>query len=204
MAGIMSDEAPQRPELRIVHPPPKARKPVVPNQVLGTIIFILTEAMLFSGFISAYAISKASVPVWPPAGQPRLPVETTAVNTVILLLSGALLWYAGRLYKDRPEAVQRPLLAAGGLGLLFVVGQGYEWVQLLAAGLTLQTSAHAGFFYLIVGVHAIHVLGGLGALLLQARKQMAGTMNADGFWAMRLFWYFVVLLWPLLYWQVYL
>jgi heme/copper-type cytochrome/quinol oxidase subunit 3 len=199
MAGTMNDH-----DLRIVHPPPRPTKPVVPNQVLGTIIFILTEAMLFSGFISAYTISKANVPVWPPVGQPRLPIETTAVTTVVLLLSGALLWYAGRTYKTDPDAARRPMLAAGGLGLLFVLAQGVEWVQLIAAGLTLQTSAHAGFFYLIVGVHALHVVGGLGALLLQVRRHMAGTMNADGFWAARLFWYFVVGLWPVLYWQVYL
>jgi cytochrome c oxidase subunit 3 len=199
MAGIMNE-----PELRIVHPPPRRRKPVVPNQVLGTIIFILTEAMLFSGFISAYTIAKANVPVWPPVGQPRLPVETTAANSVVLLLSGALLWWAGRQYDAAPEKARTPMLAAGALGLLFVLAQGFEWARLLAEGLTLQTSAHAGFFYLIVGVHGIHVVGGLGALLLQVRKLVVGTINADGFWATRLFWYFVVLLWPVLYWKVYL
>jgi len=199
MAGIMSEH-----DLRIVPPPPRRSKPVVPNQVLGTIIFMLTESMLFAGFISAYTISKANVPVWPPVGQPRLPIETTAATTLVLLLSGALLWYAGRVYSKDPDAARRPMLAAGALGTLFVLAQGVEWVQLLAAGLTVQTSAHAGFFYLIVGVHALHVIGGLGALLLQVRRHVGGTMNADGFWAARLFWYFVVLLWPVLYWKVYL
>ena len=199
MAGIMSER-----DLRIVHPPPRPNKPVVPSAVLGTMIFIMTEAMLFAGFISAYAIAKANVPVWPPAGQPRLPIETTALNSVGLLLSGLLMLYAGRVYAANPSKARTPLLASAALGVVFVFAQGFEWVGLIQEGLTLQTSAHSAFFYLIVGIHALHAVGGISVVLWQARHLVRGTMDADAFWATRLFWYFVVLLWPVLYWQVYL
>ena len=54
------------------------------------IIFVATEIMFFAGLMSAHTIAKATVlgGVWPPPGQPRLPVERTAINTAILLLSG--------------------------------------------------------------------------------------------------------------------
>jgi cytochrome c oxidase subunit III len=191
-------------DLRIVHPAPRPNKPVVPNAVLGTLIFIGCEMMLFAGFISAYTISKANVPVWPPVGQPRLPIETTALNSVGLLLSGVLMWYAGRAFAQAPEKAKKPLFAAAALGVLFVLAQGFEWVALLRQGLVVQSSSHAAFFYLIVGIHALHAMGGLTAVLLQGRDLMRGTIDGDAFWATRLFWYFVVLLWPVLYWKVYL
>jgi heme/copper-type cytochrome/quinol oxidase subunit 3 len=199
MARSMSER-----DLRLVHPPPRERKVLVPNQVLGTMIFILTEVMLFAGFISAYAIARTNVPVWPPAGQPRLPIEATGVNTLVLLASGALMFYAGKRFAESADAAKKPMLAAVALGVVFVAVQGFEWAQLLSQGLTLQTSSHSAFFYLIVGMHALHVMAGTLVVLRQARQLWAGTLHPDSFWAGRLFWYFVVLLWPVLYWQVYL
>ena len=51
---------------------------MISNGLFGMLVFVLTEAMLFAGFISAFTIVKASAPVWPPPDQPRLPVEATA------------------------------------------------------------------------------------------------------------------------------
>ncbi|MEZ4234647.1 MAG: cytochrome c oxidase subunit 3 [Myxococcota bacterium] len=81
-----------RGDLRLVHPPPRPRQRAVPNEVLGVTIFILTEVMMFAGFVSAFTIAKAGAPMWPPAGQPRLPLEATAINTIALLISGATMW----------------------------------------------------------------------------------------------------------------
>src|SRR5262245_26746726 len=111
-------------ELRLVHPPPRERRKAVPNEVLGVTIFILAEMMMFAGFISAFTISKAAAPMWPPAGQPRLPFEETAINTVALLLSGAVAWWAGRRFdRTGPRAARGPLLVAIGLGAFFLLFQ---------------------------------------------------------------------------------
>ncbi len=192
-------------ELSMVHPGTRpARRPIVPNAVLGTLIFILTEIMLFAGLMSAFAISKAAAPMWPPPNQPRLPVEATMFNTVALLASAGLLWWAGRRFARDAKSARGPFLAAYALGAFFVAYQGYEWVGLIGEGLTLTTSNHASFFYLVVGIHAVHVVGGLGALTALLRRAYAGTLTADAFWAGRVYWFFVVGLWPILYWRVYL
>lgn len=193
-----------RGELRLVQPPPRERRKAVPNEVLAVTIFILTEMMLFAGFISAFTISKAAAPMWPPAGQPRLPLEETAINTVALLLSGALVWWAGRQFsRVGPRSARWPLIGGIGLGAFFLVFQGFEWAAMLGEGLTLTSSNHGSFFYLIVGLHAIHAVGGLIVLLTMLVRLFGERLTTDGFWAGRLFWYFVVLLWPVLYWQVY-
>ena len=72
---------------------PGRPRQIVSSGVLGMLLFVFTEAMLFAGMISAHAIvkSRAAGQMWPPFGQPRLPVESTALNTAALLASGLIL-----------------------------------------------------------------------------------------------------------------
>ena len=191
--------------LRLVREPEK-REPVLPNAVLGTLFFIIAEAMLFTGFLSGYIVVAANYPpgMWPPPDQPRLPVEVTAVTTSLLLASGVMLWWAGRKFKQSPESASRPMAIAVLLGSIFVGVQGVEWVQLIGEGLTLTSSSFGGFFYVIVGAHALHAIPAILILIRQRSRLSAGTLKPAAFAAARLFWYFVVLVWPALYWTVYL
>ena len=179
------------------------RQPLLPNAVLGMLLFVLAEVMLFAGLISAFLVVKGLAVEWPPVGQPRLPAEETAVNTAALLLSGAVLALAQRRFRAAPLRALRPLIAAVGLGGFFVVFQGVEWVALLREGLTLTSSAHGGFFYLIVGLHALHAVAAILALGWAALRLAEGRLGQETFAAVQVFWYFVVGLWPILYWQVY-
>ena len=178
----------------------------LPNSVLAMIIFIAAEIMFFAALMSAHTIARATVPggVWPPVGQPRLPVGRTAVNTAILLLSGVLLAVASRRARDGYE---RALFYVGGAiatGLAFVLFQGVEWVRLIREGLTMTSGAHGAFFYLIVGAHALHAVVAIAALAAVYVPMRRGTLSASQFAATQLFWYFVVLLWPVIYLRVYL
>ena len=180
------------------------RRPLVPSAVMGMLIFVLTELMLFSGLISAFAIVRAGAMVWPPPGQPRLPLEATAFNTALLLASGVSLFLAQRrFFRDR-EAARRPLLLAMLLGAGFVVLQGAEWVRLIREGLTLTSSSLGSFFYLIVGLHALHAVAALGVLVYTWRRLERGWLAQHQLAAAQVFWYFVVGLWPILYAVVYL
>jgi len=180
------------------------REPVIANSVLGMLIFVASETMFFAGLISAFTIVRSGAMVWPPPGQPRLPIEETAVNTAALLASGVLLMFARRAFgKDRSRA-SRPLLAAIGLGAFFVVFQGVEWVALLREGLTLTSSTQGSFFYLIVGIHALHAVVALALLIRAWLRLRRGWLASSQLAAAEVFWYFVVGLWPILYLRVYL
>ncbi len=178
--------------------------PILPSAVLGMLIFVIAEAMMFAGLISAFAIVKSGAMIWPPPGQPRLPVEATAFNTAVLLASAALLVAASRAYQRDRSLAKRPLYAAMALGCFFVLFQGYEWVSLIHQGLTLTSSNHGSFFYLIVGMHGLHALAGLSVLGRAAFKLSRGVLPPSTFAAARVFWYFVAGLWPILYFLVYL
>ena len=174
------------------------------------ILFVICEIMFFGGLISAYLVGKAAAldagGTWPPANQPRLPIGSTAINTAILLFSG---WFMFRTSKTQcesegKEATLKLLVFAIGLGSFFVIFQGREWAHLIKFGLTMQSSTYGGFFYLIVGTHALHVIIGLAALTYACIQLKNDRLTSGVLGASRIFWYFVVGLWPVLYLTVYL
>lgn len=175
----------------------------ISNGVLAMSLFVITEIMLVSGMISAFSIVKASSAIWPPPNQPRLPLEETAVNTAALLLSGALLLWTQRRFAENRESARVPLLAAIGLGLFFVLFQGYEWVGLIASGLTMTSSTLGSFFYLIVGTHALHAIVAIGLLVHTFVRLQRGWLQPSQLATTAVLWYFVVGAWPIIYWQVY-
>jgi cytochrome c oxidase subunit 3 len=187
--------------------PPARRSPAVPHAVVGTLVAVVVEIMFFAGLVSAYLIARKPMPdiLWPPLNQPRFPVADTAVNTAWLLLSGVACWIAvASRRRGKAVASRRLFLASLVLGLAFVVFQGVEWAQLLADGLTLRSSMAGAYFYLLVGAHALHAIAGLIVLSWASLASSRGTLTGPGASAVRIYWTFVVGLWPILYWLVYL
>jgi cytochrome c oxidase subunit 3 len=169
------------------------------------VIFLAAELMFFASLMSALTITRISAGgVWPPPGQPRLPIEATAVNTGVLLASGVAVYFSRREYAHAAKRAAKLLGIGFLLGAGFVVFQGWEWVQLVREGLTLRSGPSGGFFYLLVGAHALHAIGGLVALGLAHLRAKRDALGAGFFTATRLYWLFVVGLWPVLYWRVYL
>ena len=163
------------------------RNQVASNGLLGMLLFVMAEAMLFAGMISAFTIVRSGALVWPPPGQPRLPIEATAFNTLVLLASGCatsndpmyvglacnldggvgqLLRYcskfqeSGDLVTAAAEDPPGPLLAQLAIGGIMVlpVGQS-DTVQSLIRVTRLET----GFDYdELVPVRFVPLLEGIG------------------------------------------
>jgi len=179
----------------------------VSSGVVGMLLFIVTEVMFFGALISAYLVIRAGLDEWPPWGQPRLPVETTAFNTLSLIISGLLMVYSQNLLQKNKFKEGRKLLGYSILlGTFFLISQGYEWMQLIKYGLTVSSSVYGGLFYLIIGAHGLHVVGTL-AFLIYAWKRLGAPVNPftpKELLPAQLLWYFVVCVWPVLYVLVYL
>ena len=177
---------------------------VISNGVLGMSLFILTEIMFFAGMISSFSIVRASAAIWPPPDQPRLPLEETALNTLALLLSGVFLFLAQRRFDKDRQSARTPLIISIALGTFFVVFQGWEWASMLAQGLTITSSILGSFFYLIVGVHALHVIAAILLLVQSWRRLESGWLQPSQLATAAVLWYFVVGAWPVVFWRVYL
>ena len=186
---------------------PQRTKSPVSNGIVGMLIFMVTEAMFFAALISAYMVIRAGLDEWPPWGQPRLPVETTAFNTLLLLASGLLMAYSRALLQKNKILEGRQWLGISILlGTFFLISQGNEWVQLINFGLTISSSVYGGLFYLIIGAHGFHVIGAL-IVLIFAWKRLGSSDNPitpEGLFPLQILWYFVVCVWPILYFLVYL
>lgn len=176
------------------------------SSALGMLVFIGTELMFFAALISAFLIISSAAEAWPPAGQPRLPVFVSALNSIVLFASGWSIFKALQSFRISPksETTRKLLRRTMWLGIVFVGVQGVEWIRLLSFGLTMTSSQYGAFFYLIIGTHAIHAIGAVTGLWRLSLKLDAGVLKEESFHAVQLFWFFVVGIWPILYLLVYL
>ena len=182
------------------------RRQLVSSSIFATVVLIMTEVMFFAALISAYMIIRSGSEEWPPWGQPRLPVFATALNSLALLASAFCLHQSVKVFSSQALRSKQLLALTIALGTVFVSVQGYEWVQLISFGLTITSSTYGGVFYLIIGAHGLHVIGGLLALLacLKRLNSTSQQLTIDNLRAAQIFWYFVVGVWPVLYTLVYL
>ncbi len=116
--------------------------------------FLATVTMLFAAFSSAYLIRRASAD-WLPVALPGILWATTAV----LALSSVTLELGRRASAHRTAL--RWVAATAFFGVAFVAGQVLAWRQLAASGVYLPTNPHSSFFYILTGLHALHLAGGI-------------------------------------------
>jgi cytochrome c oxidase subunit 3 len=159
----------------------------------GLWAFLGTISMLFIGFTSAYLIRRASFD-WRPLGAPGI----LWVNTAILLASSVTLEAARKRLREWDLRGVLPWVGAtGALGVLFLAGQLMAWRTLASRGVFLATNPHSSFFYVLTGLHGLHLLGGLVwflAVLFQLRR-MAYTPGEDGLRLFATYWHFLGALW---------
>lgn len=175
---------------------------------VGMLVFLASWAMLFGGLFFAYALVRGRAPVWPPVGDPRLPLVLPGVNTAVIALSSGALQSALRsLRRGRPSPVAGALALAAGLGALFLALQVAVWISVHRQGLLPSGGPYGSVFYALTSFHALHVLVGLVALAwlaVRASRGAYGAMRHVGvrLWAM--YWHFVGAVWLFLYATVYL
>ena len=183
-------------------------EPPLSNAWLGMLMFLGAETMFFAGLIGSFLVFRVANQTWPPLALPSLPVGVTGANTLILLCSAITMWCAQRAIRaGQHQRGLRFLGSTGLLGVAFLAIQGYEWVQLIGFGLTMASGVYGATFYVLIGCHGLHVFGAVVWLLSVLLRTLAGQYNATrsmGVALCGMYWYYVVALWPVLYWLVYL
>lgn len=190
---------------------------------IGMWIFLLTDALMFGGFLLAYGILRGGSSTWRHPGEPDFGIPFTAMLTFLLIVSSFTMVqaYAAALEQNRKKLVLFLLLTALG-GILFLCGQykeyfgiewlghltGQEWIShgLTDEGLVFGQSARASTFYLITTFHGMHVFSGVCYLLTIAWRASKGAYdkNYNNVEIVGLFWHFVDLIWILVFTFVYL
>jgi cytochrome c oxidase subunit 3 len=149
--------------------------------------------MMFIGFTSAYLV-RQTAPDWRPLSAPPI----LWWNSGALLLSSLSLERARRSLRAGELAGARAGLAATGvLGLLFAAGQLQAWRILTAAGLSLASNPHSSFFYVLSGVHVVHLLSAIvwWAVALSMLQRASNTPGRDVLRQFATYWHFLAGLW---------
>jgi len=168
---------------------------------LGLWIFLATVTMLFAAFTSAYIVRRSGTD-WQRIALPSV----LWLNTLILAASSLALEVARWSGTGgRWRATNAAFAAAIALGLAFLGGQVLAWRQLMAVGLYAPASPHSSFFYMLTGVHGVHIVAALAVLAWGAVKTWtsAGRRDPRRWTAMigicRTFWHFLGGVWIYLF-----
>ena len=172
-------------------------------------IFIVTDGLLFAGFLASYGFARTGAASWPDQ-QEVFHMWFISLMTFALISSSATMASAvaaaGRA--DRGATVRFLLFTIiGGLGFLGM--QAYEWSSLIHEGARLNSNpwgvpAFGAVFFTITGFHGSHVLSGVVLLAITAWRMAAGKSTAAGIELAGLYWHFVDLVWVFIFTLFYL
>lgn len=157
-------------------------------------VAIASILMMFAGLTSAYIVKKNQGNFL----NFELPLAFW-YSTAAIIASSVTIWMAQKKFKAREMAAYRKLITVTFiLGLLFVALQAVGFWELYKSGLGLKTNVSVSFLYVIVMLHALHVLGGVIALLVMFLKTFrvkSKSYNSVPVEVMATYWHFVDFLW---------
>jgi len=181
----------------------RERQPSPRRYYTGVTLAILSILMFFMALASAFIVRRGSGGDWVPVHIPAI----LWVNTAVLLLSSLTLELARRrLGNDDLRGFRALWTGTTFLGLLFLVGQVVAWRQLLLQGIFVASNPGSSFFYVFTGLHGLHLLGGVGALLYVALRnfEKAKVSRAVAAEIVGHYWHFMDALWVFLLALLYL
>jgi cytochrome c oxidase subunit 3 len=173
-------------------------------------IIIMTELLLFGGGFAMYFALRVRMGVWPPLGTPILSDTIARVQTLILISSSILVeWAISKLKQGNQKAFRAGLIGTTILGAMFPILQfGFEWPHLLLDKiLTPSTNLFGSTFFLLTGIHGVHVVAGVLAFTYVDIRAFMGQYSPKnhGFVeATSTYWHFVHIIWLFLFalmWQ---
>lgn len=175
-----------------------AEAPALSPQKVALVLFLGVVGVMFGLFITAYVI-RMELPDWRPL--PALPLLW--FNTALLFGASVVLQVLhARLRRNNVRHLGRLMVLGGVLTLGFVYGQLEVWQQLRAAGYTMYGSPATSFFYILTGIHGLHMLGGLYVWLragFRVWRQQSTERIALSVELCALYWHFLLLVWLVLF-----
>lgn len=170
---------------------------------LGMWVGLASILMLFTALTSAYIVRAGLSDDWRPLQVPGF----LWLSTILILASSVTFHLAHRSIKRQEvKAYNRWVAVTGLLGLGFLTAQLLAWRQLVAQGIYLASNPHSSFFYVLTGMHGIHLLGGILGLCyllfrtwnkLPGREAIIKRRRAAG--VIGLYWHFMDGLWVYLF-----
>ena len=163
---------------------------------VGTVVWLASELMFFSGLFAAYFTLRATAEGdWPPEDV-HLEVLIGGLFTLGLVLSSGTMQLAVRaIAAGRLPAFRGWLIATLVLGAAFLGNQAHEWSSL---EFSVSSHSYGSAFYVMTGFHGLHVLGGMLAMILligRAGSRRFGAADLPAVEMVSYYWHFVDVVW---------
>jgi cytochrome c oxidase subunit 3 len=186
-------------------PPPAHQSSRVDARVLGMLLFIASEIMLFGAFFTAYFFVRVVHDIaWPPDPF-HLPKFVAGVNTAILVTSSFTIhWALQSIKRDDRSGLRAGLFLTLALGLVFLLTQVREYSRV---GFAPADGAFGTIFYGLTGLHGAHVFVGLTLLTVATVRAFRGHFSAahhHGVEIPGIYWHFVDVMWIVVYVTIYI
>ncbi|MDQ3850692.1 MAG: cytochrome c oxidase subunit 3 [Actinomycetota bacterium] len=188
-------------------PPPANRSSRVEPQLLGMLLFIISEIMVFGAFFTAYFFIRvvAEGHRWFPVDGDDLPRAIAGMNTAILVSSSLTMHWAQLSIKNGNRfGLKAGMLSTFLLGLTFLFVQLNEYVHI---GFAPSEHAQGTIFYGLTGLHGAHVFIGLTLLAMVTVRAWRGHFSPEhhhGVEVPGIYWHFVDVMWIVVYTSVYI
>jgi cytochrome c oxidase subunit 3 len=188
-----------------LHPPEAHRSSRVEPAVLGMLLFIASEIMLFGSFFTAYFFVRVNGNAEWPLPPFELPKFVAGVNTAILVTSSFTIhWALQSIKRGNRAGLQAGLVLTLALGATFLLTQIREYSRV---GFAPHDGAFGTIFYGLTGLHGAHVFVGLTLLTFATIRAFRGHFSAahhSGVEVPGIYWHFVDVMWIVVYTTVYL
>ena len=186
-------------------PPPANRSSRVDPSLLGMLLFIISEVMVFGAFFTAYFfIRVVGGAPWPAHGT-ELPKLIAGINTAVLVSSSFTMhWALESVKSDNRLWLKAAMVSTFGLGATFLFVQINEYVHV---GFSPQDHAQGTIFYGLTGLHGAHVFIGLTLLAMVTIRAFRGHFSSaehHGVEVPGIYWHFVDVMWIVVYTTVYI
>lgn len=155
---------------------------------LGMWLFLASEAMLFGSLFSGYALLRSGSPEWPDA---EILNTRHALMMTPVLLAATVVFGFGRATNPQARLIGSSVLFGAFVGLKLL-----DYQEKITIGLVPSSNLLLACWFTITAVHALHVVGGVAAnLWMAAGLSRNAARDRERFHALRLYWYFVDLVW---------
>jgi len=173
---------------KIVHDRP-------PMLAIGILIWLGSEVMFFSGLFAAFFTIRAHATVWPPPGTHLDTIQAAVFTTILLLSSGTMIIAVRHAEWRRRRQARNWLILTIVMGAAFDANQVYEWITQTTRW---NTNAYGSLFYIMTGLHGLHVFLGLVAMLFLLGRLKGGAGDPGElsvFQGVSYYWHFVDIVW---------
>jgi cytochrome c oxidase subunit 3 len=172
-------------------------------------VFLVTDALLFAGFLASYGFVRFASPSWPDQGEAFNMVYIGVMTFVLITSSATMATAVGAAHRGNLRLAARFVVLTAIGGLIFLGLQANEWTHFIHDGARLTENpwgpaAFSAFFFTITGFHGTHVLIGVIILSVVAVRSRAGRASGLGVELAGLYWHFVDLVWVFIFTCFYL